>query len=86
MSPCLCHSGRREEDCIEAPQTAKATLTEGRKAGAFDFFAGGDVNIELKLGNAGEDLHGLGSVEWHRPYGLECKGGGEEVITHKKKT
>ena len=38
----------------------RATLTEGKKAGAVDFFVGGDVNIEVRLGSTGEDLRGLG--------------------------
>ena len=45
------HSGRDEEDYIEALETVRATLTEGRKAGAIDFFIGGDINIESRLGN-----------------------------------
>ena len=70
-------------------ETARATLTEGREAGAVDFFTGGDINIELRLGNAGEHLHGLDSIEWYGTYGPECKGGGkgggEDVTTHEKK-
>ena len=31
------HSGRDEEDDIEALETVRASLTEGRKAGAVDF-------------------------------------------------
>ena len=53
------HSGRDEEDDIEALQAARTTLIEGRKAGAVDFFLGGENKIELRLGFAGEDLHGL---------------------------
>ena len=37
--------------------TLSATLTEGRKVGATEFFIGGGINIELRLGNAAEDLH-----------------------------
>ena len=40
-------------------ETVSTTLTEGGKADAVDFFIGGDINIELKLGNAGEDLQDL---------------------------
>ena len=43
------HSGRVEEDYSEALETVSTTLTEGGKAD----------NIELKLGNAGEDLQDL---------------------------
>ena len=48
------HSGRDEEDFIEALETVRATLTEGRKAGATDFFFffGGDLNIEFRLDHA----------------------------------
>ena len=48
------HSGR-EEDYIEALETVRVPLTEGRKVGAVDFLV--DSNAELRLGNAGEDLH-----------------------------
>ena len=41
------HSGRDEEDYIEALETVRAALTEGRKAGAVDFFVGYDLNIEF---------------------------------------
>ena len=63
----------------------RTILTEGRKAGAVDFFVGGDINIELRLGNAGEDLHGLDSIEWYGLYGPVCKGREEDVITYEKK-
>ena len=39
----------------------RATLTEGRETGVTDFFIGGDLNIEFRLDNAKEDLHGLDS-------------------------
>ena len=38
------HSGRDEEDYIEA--VARTTLTEGKKAGAGDFFIGCDFGLE----------------------------------------
>ena len=59
-------------------------MTEGRKAGAIDFYIGGDINIEMKLGNAGDDLWGLDSIESYGMYGPECRGGGEDVITYEK--
>ena len=34
----MLHSGRNEEDYIEALETVRATLTEGKNAGAVDFF------------------------------------------------
>ena len=78
-------SGRDEEDNIDALGTVRAALTEGRKAGAIDFFFGGANNIQPRLGNAGEDLHGLDSIEWYGLYGPECKGGGDDTITDEKK-
>ena len=54
-------------------ETVRDTLTEGRKAGAVDFFLGGDINIELRLGNAGEDLHGLDSIERYGMYGPQVQ-------------
>ena len=84
LSVYMPHSGRDEDDYIEALETVRATLTEGRKASAVDFFVGGDINIELKLGSAGED-HSLDSTEWCGLYGPECKGGEEDVITKEKK-
>ena len=56
----LPHSGRDEEDYIEALETVRTILVEGRKAGAVDFFIGGDMNILLKLPK--EDLHGFDST------------------------
>ena len=55
------------------------TLVEGRKAGAVDFLIGG------RVGNAGEDLQGLDSIEWYGVYGPECTGGGDDVTTCEKK-
>ena len=86
LSVYMPHSGRDKEDYIEALETVRTILAEGRKAGAVDFFIGGDINIELGLGNAGEDLNGLDSMKWYGLYGPECKGGGEDVITYVKKT
>ena len=42
---------------IEALEAVRTTLIEGRKAGAFAFFIGGDIKIGLRFGNAGEDHH-----------------------------
>ena len=67
------YCGRDEEDNIEALGTVRATLTEGRKAGAIDFFIGGDINIEVRLRNADEDLHGLESIERYGLYGPDCR-------------
>ena len=63
------HGSHDEEDYIKALETVRDTLTKGREAGAMDFFVGGDRNIELRLGNAGEDLHGLDSIGWYGLYG-----------------
>ena len=54
------HSGRDEEDYIEALETVRATLTEEKRAFAVEFFIGGDLNIERRLDNTGGDLHRLG--------------------------
>ena len=74
------HSGRDEEDYIEASETVRASLTEG----AVDFFIGGDLNIEFRLDTADDDLHGLDSIDWYGMYGPECRGGGEDTIAYEK--
>ena len=43
------HSDRDEEDYIEALETVRATLIEEKRAGAVDFFTGGELNIELTI-------------------------------------
>ena len=70
------HSGREEEDHIEALETVRVTPTEGKRAGAADFFIGGDLHTELGLDNTGGDLQGLDSIEWYGMYGPECRGEG----------
>ena len=70
LSVYMPHSGRDEEDYIEALETVRTISC--------------DSNIELKLGNADEDLQGLDSIKWYGMYGPECKGGGEDVITFEK--
>ena len=42
----MSHSGYDEVDYIEALDSVRATLTEGKRAGAVDFFIGGDLNID----------------------------------------
>ena len=71
-----CTSVGDEEDYIGAFETVRIILTEGRKAGGVDFYTGGDVNIELKLGNANEDLHCLDNIERCRmlPHVKKCDG------------
>ena len=64
LSVYMPHSGHGVEDDIKALETVSAILTESRKAGAVDFIVDGSINIELRLGNAGEDLHGFDSIEW----------------------
>ena len=51
LSVFIAHSGRDEEDYIEALETVTV-----------DFFIGGDIGIELRLSNEGEDLHGIDST------------------------
>ena len=53
LSVYMPHSGRDEEDDIGALGTVRATLTEGRQAGAIAFFIGGDINIELRYRQCG---------------------------------
>ena len=77
-------SGRDEEDHIEALETVRDVMTEGRSAGAVDFYIGGDINIEMKLSNPDKNLQGLDSMERYGMYGPDCKSGGEDVITYKK--
>ena len=50
--------GHEEEDHIEALETVRNVMTEGRMAGVVDFYIGGDINIQMTLGNIGEDLQG----------------------------
>ena len=58
---------------------------EEEELGAKDFFFG-DINIELRLEGGSEDTRGLGSFDWHGPYGPKCPGGGEDVVTDEKNT
>ena len=81
LSVCLPHSGRDEVDDIE---TVRNVMTEGRVVGAVDFYIGGDINVDVSLGDADEALQGLDSIVWYGMYAPECKGGGEDVITYGK--
>ena len=56
----------------------RATLT------VVDFFIGGDLNIEFRLDNVDEDLHGLDSIDWYGMYGPECGRGGEKTIAYER--
>ena len=78
------HSGRDEEDYIEALETVRAVPTEEKKADAVDFFIGGDLYIELRLDNVDGDLQDLDSTEWCGMYGPECRGFGEDTIAYEK--
>ena len=40
----------------------------------------------MKLETSGGDLQGLDSFDWCGMYGPECRGGGDDVITHEKIT
>ena len=84
LSVFLPHSGRDEEDYIEAFDTVRATLMEEKKQGAIDFFTGRDLNIEFTLDNVNEDLHCWDIVDWYGMYGPECGGGGEDRIAYEK--
>ena len=57
------HSGRDEVDYIEALEAVRATLVEGKRMGAVDFFIGGDLNIELKLCLADDGHRSPDSIE-----------------------
>ena len=63
LSVLMLHSGRDEEDYNEALEKVRVACIEGGKAGAVDFFLGGDLNIEFRLNKVDEDLHGLDSVD-----------------------
>ena len=63
------HSGRDGEDYIEAVDTVRATLIEGKRAGAVDFFIGGDLNIELRL-----DKPMVNTKAWTVSNGTGCTG------------
>ena len=84
LSVYMPHSGFDEVDHIEALESVRATLTEGKRAEAVDFFFGGDLNIELKLDIADDKHRGLDSIEWYGMYGPECRGGGEDTIANEK--
>ena len=47
---------------LEVLEVVRDTLTEGKRAGAADFFIGGDLNIELKLDIADDEYQGLDSI------------------------
>ena len=78
------HSGRDEEDYIQAVETVRATLIEGTRAAAVDFFSGGDRNIGLGLDNTDGEDEGLDTIERYGMYGPECRGGGEDTIAYEK--
>ena len=46
LSVYLPNSGRDEVDYIEALEVVRATLVEGKRMGAVEFFIGGDWNID----------------------------------------
>ena len=85
LSVYLPHSGLDEEDHFATLEAVRNIMDEGKKLGAVDFFIGGDINIELKLEPGDEDLQGLDGIGWYGIYGLECLGGGEDVIICEKK-
>ena len=82
LSVYMAHSGYDEADSIEALESVRAAVTEGKRKGAVDSFIGGDLNLELKLDIADDEHRGLDSIEWYGMYGLECKGGGEVTIAY----
>ena len=83
LSVYMPHSGRDEEDYIEALESVRATLTGEKRAGAADFFIGGDLNIELRLDNIDNEQQGLDSTDWYGMHGPECRGGGEDTFAYE---
>ena len=66
--------------CRTVAAMRRTTLrhSKGRMAGAFDFYIGGNINIEMKAWK-----HGRGpSIERYDMSGPECRGGGEDVTTY----
>ena len=55
LSVYMPHSGRDEEDYIEALETVRATLTEGKTAGAVDFLFAVTSILNLGYRGGGED-------------------------------
>ena len=78
------HSGRDEVDYIEALESVRATLMDGKRMGR-GFFIGGDLNIELKLSLADDGPRGPDSIEWYGMYGPECEGTADDITAHDKK-
>ena len=85
LSVYMPHSGGDEVDYIEALESVRDTLMEGKRMGAVDFFIGGDLNIELKLCLTGDEHRGLNRIEWYGMYGPECEGRAEDIISYDKK-
>ena len=53
-------------DYIEGLETVRATLTEGRKAGAVDFFIGGDLQHCISAGQCRRRSSRLGQYRMER--------------------
>ena len=43
----------------------KVIMNEGKIMGATTFFIGGDLNIEVRLEDGREGLHGRDSLDWY---------------------
>ena len=65
LSVYMPHSCHDEADYIEALESVRVTLTEGKREGAVDFFIGGDLNLELKLDIADGEHRCIDSIEWY---------------------
>ena len=85
LSVCMPHSDREEMDYIEVLESVRVTLTEGKRESAVDFFIGGDLNIELKLGLVDDENRDLDRIDWYRMYGPECEGTADDIIAYEKK-
>ena len=85
LSEDIPHSGRDEVDYIEALEVVRATLVEGKRMGAVEFFIGGDLNIELKLCHADDGNGSSDSIEWYGTYGLACEGTADDITAYENK-
>ena len=50
-----------------------------------DFLVGRDLNVEPKLEFGRGEFLGLDCYDWCGPHEIECRGGGEELVTFMKK-
>ena len=63
LSVIMPHSGREEMVYMEALESVRVTLREGKSIGTIDFFIGGGLNIELKLGLVDDEHRDLDCLD-----------------------